>query len=104
MTTDLPPPSSVAAVGELSAMGLPLSGRVCCQASEKPRAWGAGAARADAAPAPHALGFSLAWQPTLPDNGNPIAESSPTAATLDGGGKSVVIGDRAGSVYAFHLS
>ena len=59
---------------------------------------------AGAAPAPHALGFSLAWQQSLPDNGNPVAESSPTAATLDGGGKSVVIGDRAGGVYAFHLS
>jgi hypothetical protein len=57
-----------------------------------------------AAPAPRALGFSLAWQQNLPDNGNPVAESSPTAATLDGGGRSVVIGDRAGGVYAFHLS
>jgi len=59
---------------------------------------------AGAAPAPHAVGFSLAWQQNLPDNGNPVAESSPTVATLDGGGRSVVIGDRAGGVYAFHLS
>ena len=59
---------------------------------------------AGAAPAPRALGTSLAWQQTLPDNGSPVAESSPTAATLDSGGKSVVIGDRAGGVYAFHLS
>jgi hypothetical protein len=59
---------------------------------------------AGAAPAPRSLGISLAWQQALPDNGNPIAESSPTVATLDGGGRSVVIGDRAGGVYAFHLS
>jgi len=59
---------------------------------------------AGAAPAPRSLGISLAWQQTLPDAGGPVAESSPTAATLDGGGKSVVIGDRAGGVYAFHLS
>jgi len=63
-----------------------------------------GSSRADASPAPRSLGISLAWQQTLPDNGDPIAESSPTAATLDGGGTSVVIGDRAGGVYAFHLS
>jgi hypothetical protein len=60
--------------------------------------------RAGAAPAPRVLGISLAWQQILADGGNPIAESSPTAATLDGGGKSVVVGDRAGGVYAFHLS
>ena len=55
-------------------------------------------------PSPHALGISLAWQQVLPDAGDPIAESSPNVATLDGGGTSVVVGDRAGSVYAFHLS
>ena len=52
----------------------------------------------------HSLGISLAWQQVLPDAGSPIAESSPTVATLDGGGASVVVGDRAGGVYAFHLS
>jgi hypothetical protein len=57
-----------------------------------------------ASPAPHALGISLAWQQVLPDAGAPIAESSPNEATLDGGGPSVVVGDRAGGVYAFHLS
>ncbi|HEX3947036.1 MAG TPA: hypothetical protein VHW47_05000 [Acidimicrobiales bacterium] len=40
----------------------------------------------------------------LPDAGNPIAESSPTVATLDGAGPSVVVGDRAGKVYAYHLA
>ena len=40
---------------------------------------------------------------TLPDAGNPIAESSPNVATLDGGGPPVVVGDRAGKVYAYHL-
>jgi hypothetical protein len=47
---------------------------------------------------------SLAWQQVLPDAGGPIAQSSPNVATLDGGGPSVVVGDRAGSVYAFHLA
>ena len=59
---------------------------------------------AAAAPAPRIPGISLAWQQILADGGRPIAQSSPTAATLDGGGKSVVVGDRAGGVYAFHLS
>ena len=40
----------------------------------------------------------------LPDGGRPVAESSPTVATLDGSGPSVVVGDRAGSLYALHLS
>jgi hypothetical protein len=64
----------------------------------------AAATPAGAAPAPHALGISLAWQQVLPDAGAPIAQSSPNVATLDGGGPSVVVGDRAGGVYAFHLS
>ncbi len=54
---------------------------------------------------PHAsLGISLVWQQTLPDGGAPIGQSSPSEATLDGGGPSVVVGDRAGNVWAFHLS
>jgi len=60
--------------------------------------------RSDAAPAAHLANVSLAWQQVLPDVGGPIAQSSPNVATLDGGGPSVVVGDRAGSVYAFHLS
>ena len=68
----------------------------------------AGSSPAGAAPSSPAAscpdGICLAWQQTLPDAGNPIAESSPTVATLDGGGASVVVGDRAGGVYAFHLS
>ncbi len=66
-------------------------------------------ATADAVPAratvaPRLSGINLAWQQVLPDAGSPIAESSPNVATLDGGGPAVVVGDRAGSVYAFHLS
>jgi hypothetical protein len=57
-----------------------------------------------AATVPHNLSISLAWQQVLPDAGSPIAQSSPNVATLDGGGPSVVVGDRAGGVYAFHLS
>ncbi len=51
-----------------------------------------------------AVATTLAWQQVLPDAGNPIAESSPSVATLDGGGPSVVVGDRAGNIWAFHLS
>jgi len=63
-----------------------------------------GSPQAGAAPAPRIPSISLAWQQILADGGQPIAESSPSVATLDGGGKSVVVGDRAGSVYGFHLS
>ncbi|MGD0882115.1 MAG: hypothetical protein ABSB09_11165 [Acidimicrobiales bacterium] len=61
-------------------------------------------APAGAGPVPHQLGISLAWQQVLPDAGAPIAESSPNVANLDGQGPSVVVGDRAGNVYAFHLA
>jgi hypothetical protein len=58
-----------------------------------------------ATPTPRAsVATTLAWQQVLPDAGAPIGQSSPTEATLDGGGPAVVVGDRAGSVYAFHLS
>ena len=60
---------------------------------------------ATAAVVPHVgLSVSLAWEQTLPDAGGPIAESSPSEATLDGGGPSVVVGDRDGNLWAFHLS
>ena len=51
-----------------------------------------------------ALPLALTWQQTLPDAGAPIGQSSPIEATLDGGGPSVVVGDRAGNLWAFHLS
>ncbi len=48
--------------------------------------------------------FTLTWSTgPLADQGSPIAESSPGVATLDGGGPAVVVGDRNGSVYAYHL-
>ncbi len=48
--------------------------------------------------------FTLTWSTgPLADQGSPIAESSPGVATLDGGGPAVVVGDRSGSVYAYHL-
>ena len=61
---------------------------------------------AAAPPVAHAaaLSISLAWQQVLPDGGSPIGQSSPSVATLDGGGPSVVVGDRAGSLWAFHLA
>ncbi len=64
----------------------------------------AGPAQA-ASPAPHAgVATSLTWQQVLPDAGSPIGQSSPSEATLDGGGPSTVVGDRAGNVWAFHLA
>ena len=50
--------------------------------------------------------FVKQWQqgPFTQDKGAPIAESSPMVATLDGQGPSVVVGDRSGNLYAFHLS
>ena len=44
------------------------------------------------------------WEQILSDTGGPIAQSSPTLATVDSGGSSIVVGDRAGRVYAFHLA
>ncbi len=57
---------------------------------------------------PDAVGLPTGWTETwstgaLPDAGRPIALSSPVPANLDGQ-PSVVVGDRAGSVYAFHLA
>jgi PQQ enzyme repeat len=53
----------------------------------------------------HVAGFSAnqTWSQILPDAGNPIALSSPNVANLDGQ-PAVVVGDRAGRIYAFHLS
>ena len=45
----------------------------------------------------------MIWTQTLNDAGGPIALSSPNVATLPGG-RSVVVGDRAGHVYAFNLA
>ncbi len=57
-----------------------------------------------AGPAPHiGLSVALTWQQTLPDAGGPIGQSSPTVATLDGGGPAAVVGDRDGNLWAFHL-
>ena len=63
-----------------------------------------GTAAASTVVAHSTLPISLVWQQVLPDAGNPIAESSPTVATLNGGGQSVVVGDRAGNLWAFHLN
>ncbi len=53
----------------------------------------------------HAAGFAanLKWSTTLNDAKNPVALSSPNVANLDGQ-PAVVVGDRAGWVYADHLS
>ncbi len=58
------------------------------------------------APAPAAgqgLEFVKVWTRTLPDAGRPVALSSPNVATLEGV-PAVVVGDRAGYVYAFSLA
>ena len=48
-------------------------------------------------------GFVEVWSRTLPDAGAPVALSSPNIATLDGI-PAVVVGDRAGHLYAFSLA
>ncbi len=54
---------------------------------------------------PPPLSFTLAWSSgSLNDLGGPIAESSPTLATLDSQGPAVVVGDRSGYLYVYHLS
>ena len=66
----------------------------------------ASAAAAQAAEVPHATaGFTTTqeWSQVLNDANNPIALSSPNVANLDGQ-PAVVVGDRAGYIYAFHLS
>jgi hypothetical protein len=62
--------------------------------------------QAAALPALAQTSFVRQWQegPFTQDKGGPIAESSPMVATLDGKGTSVVVGDRSGYLYAFHLS
>jgi hypothetical protein len=52
-----------------------------------------------------ALNFTLDWSSgSVNDLGGPIAESSPMLATLDSQGPSVVVGDRTGYLYAYHLA
>jgi len=64
--------------------------------------WGTNPGVAQAAVAPH-VSFGLDWTQTILDAGGPIAESSPNVAML-AGGPAVVVGDRAGHVYAFNLA
>ncbi len=64
--------------------------------------WGAAPTGAQAVE-PHAVSFTLDWTQVLNDAGGPIALSSPNVATL-AGGSAVVVGDRAGHVYAFNLA
>jgi hypothetical protein len=68
--------------------------------------FGTPAADASTASTPHvaALSTTLMWQRTVTTPGDTIAQSSPSEATLDGGGPSVVVGDRGGDVQAFHLT
>ena len=61
-----------------------------------------GTRAAATAAAPH-FAVTQIWQQTLNDPNNEIALSSPNVADLDGQ-PSVVVGDRGGHVYAFHLS
>ena len=53
----------------------------------------------------HAAGFTtnMTWSQSLPDAGNAVALSSPNVANLDGQ-PSVVVGDQAGKVYAYHIN
>jgi hypothetical protein len=65
--------------------------------------WATSATGAQAAVQAHAVTLNLTWTQTLNDAGGPIALSSPNVANLSGGA-SVVVGDRAGNVYAFNLA
>ena len=58
-----------------------------------------------AQPATSALAFSQMWStgPLADDEGEPIAESSPMVADLDGE-PAAVVGDRTGYLYAYHLA
>jgi hypothetical protein len=51
----------------------------------------------------HGFSPNLKWTQTLNDPGNPIALSSPNVANLDGQ-PAVVVGDRGGHVWAFHVN
>jgi len=44
--------------------------------------------------------FNLVWDQALPDNGNPIAASSPNLLSVNGQ-LDIVVGDRAGNLWAF---
>ncbi len=61
-------------------------------------------ATAGAPPAAAAPNITQTWAVGIADGASPIAQSSPTVATLDGGGPAALVGDRAGHVYALHLS
>ena len=50
------------------------------------------------------LSVTQAWIHDLDDAPCGVAEASPVEATLDSAGPSVEVGDRAGDLYAFHLS
>ncbi|MGC8626752.1 MAG: fibronectin type III domain-containing protein [Acidimicrobiales bacterium] len=73
-----------------------------CVASALP---GSQAAAAVAGAPLSASSFVETWSVgPLADKGGPIAESSPILATLDNAGPAVVVGDRSGYLYAYHLS
>jgi len=83
---------------------------ICAAVLASPLVAGAPAPRAGAATTGSGaaiLGSHVAlnqsWSVALPDGGGPVAESSPNVANL-AGGPAVVVGDRAGNVYALHLA
>jgi hypothetical protein len=63
-----------------------------------------GTVPAGVAQAATGLNITQTWTQSIGDGSTPIAESSPSVATLADGQPAVVVGDRAGRVYAFHLS
>ncbi len=91
----------MAALGALLVAGPSLIGMV---GPVSPASAASGLVRAPARPSA-AITFPAApaWSVTLPDAGQPIALSSPIPADLDGQ-PSVVVGDRRGYVYAYHLA
>jgi hypothetical protein len=91
----------VASAGSVSA-STALFGSRPASAGTPERAAAAGWARPDAVGLP--AGWTQTWSTgALSDAGQPIALSSPVPADLDGQ-PSVVVGDRRGFVYAYHLA
>jgi hypothetical protein len=48
--------------------------------------------------------FNLTWSDQVPDGAAPVLTSSPIVATLADGQPSIVFGDQAGDLYAYHLA
>jgi hypothetical protein len=82
-----------------AAAGLGLGGLTASASAGPVTASGGGVAAAATG-----LTITQTWSQSIADGSTPIAESSPSVATLADGQPAVLVGDRAGRVYAFHLA